>query len=701
MIPEAGHFALILALCVCLLLSVIPLAGTYLKVPLWQQSARPLAVVNAALLLLSFVALTHAFVTDDFSVVYTASHSNSLMPWYYKMTGVWGGHEGSLLLWVLMLSFWTAAVALLSRQLPLELKARVLSVLGMINVGFLLFILLTTNPFTRYLPNAPTDGADLNPLLQDFGMIVHPPMLYMGYVGFSVAFAFAIAALLGGRLDATWARWSRPWTTAAWGFLTFGIALGSWWAYYELGWGGWWFWDPVENASFMPWLTGTALMHSLAATEKRGVFKSWTVLLAIFTFSLCLLGTFLVRSGIVTSVHAFANDPERGRFVLMMLGVAVGGSLLLYALRAPVIKSRVHFTETSRESFLLANNIILVVASLTVLGGTLFPLAAEFFDYEVSVGAPYFNLMFAFLTPLLAIALGFGARSRWKTTSGARLMDKTLIHGLVSLAAAVIIPWLYGEFYFLAMVGVFIASWVVAATTSDILEKTSGRGRWHGWLRTSRSYKGMVFGHFGLAVLIMGAAVVSHYTVERNVRLAPGEAAVFGDFLVAFDKMDDVRGPNYLSDMATFDVFAAPEHPNELAGLSPAAVYAKLTAEERPPIFQLFPEKRRYVVSKSIMTEGGIDPGLFRDIYITLGEPLGSGGTEQAWAVRLQYKPLVRWLWLGAILMVVGGALAVSDRRYRLRIRQRERDPSLGEGDGTLQPSHSTENSAVVSQSGV
>ncbi|MAM86725.1 MAG: heme lyase NrfEFG subunit NrfE [unclassified Hahellaceae] len=672
MIPEAGHFALILALCVSALLSVVPIAGTYLRVPLWQQSARPLAVVNGALLLLSFAALTHAFLTDDFSVVYTASHSNSLMPWYFKFSAVWGGHEGSLLLWVLILSFWTAAVALLSRQLPLELKARVLSVLGMINVGFLLFILLTSNPFERYLPTSPTDGADLNPLLQDFGLIVHPPLLYMGYVGFSVAFAFAIAALLGGRLDATWARWSRPWTTVAWAFLTMGIALGSWWAYYELGWGGWWFWDPVENASFMPWLAGTALMHSLAATEKRGVFKSWTVLLAIFTFSLCLLGTFLVRSGILTSVHAFANDPERGRFVLMMLGVVIGGSLLLYALRAPVIRSRVHFTETSRESFLLANNIILFVASLTVLGGTLFPLAAEFYDYEVSVGAPYFNLMFAFLTPLLAIALGFGARSRWKTTSSARLLDKTAIHLAVSLAAAILIPWLYGEFYFLAMVGVFIAFWVTCATVSDVLEKArSKKGLWRGWQQTSRSYKGMVFGHFGFAVMIMGAAVVSHYTVERNVRLAPGEAAVFADYLVVFDDMNKLRGANYVSDAARFSVYDAPEDTTALAGLSPSAVREKLAANGEAPLFQLLPEKRRYVVSSSLMTEAGIDPGLSRDIYISLGEPLGSGELTQAWAVRLQYKPLVRWLWLGAIFMALGGGLAVSDRRYRIKIRQR------------------------------
>ncbi|GAA3950027.1 heme lyase CcmF/NrfE family subunit [Allohahella marinimesophila] len=692
MIPEAGHFALILALCVSVLLSLVPLAGTYLKVPLWQQSARPLAVVNGALLLLSFAALTHAFLTDDFSVVYAASHSNSLMPWYFKFSAVWGGHEGSLLLWVLILSFWTAAVALLSRQLPLELKARVLSVLGMINVGFLLFILLTSNPFERYLPNSPTDGADLNPLLQDFGLIVHPPLLYMGYVGFSVAFAFAIAALLGGRLDATWARWSRPWTTVAWAFLTLGIALGSWWAYYELGWGGWWFWDPVENASFMPWLAGTALMHSLAATEKRGVFKSWTVLLAIFTFSLCLLGTFLVRSGILTSVHAFANDPERGRFVLMMLGVVIGGSLLLYALRAPVIKSRVHFTETSRESFLLANNIILFVASLTVLGGTLFPLAAEFYDYEVSVGAPYFNLMFAFLTPLLAIALGFGARSRWKTTSSARLLDKTVIHAAISFVAAVIIPWLYGEFFFLAMVGVFIAAWVSCATVSDIREKTRNKGLWRGWQQTSRSYKGMIFGHIGLAVMIMGAAIVSHYTVERNVRLAPGEAAVFGDFLVTFDRMEKVRGPNYIGDAATFDVFPAPGETAALAGLSPAALKMKYVGEGAEPLFELKPEKRRYVVSSSLMTEAGINPGLFRDIYISLGEPLGSGEKEQAWAVRLQYKPLVRWLWLGAIFMALGGGLAVSDRRYRLKIRQRiDRSP----GEPAITPSSDVDASVL------
>ncbi len=646
MIAELGHYALILSFCLALLLSVVPLLGAWWQDEVWMRFSRPLALTQVVLVFASFVALTTCFLIDDFSVQYVAGHSNSLLPWYYKMSAVWGGHEGSLLLWALILAGWTAAVARFSRQLPLPMISRVLGVLGIVNIGFLSFILLTSNPFNRYLPNFPPDGVDLNPLLQDFGLIVHPPMLYMGYVGFSVAFAFAIAALLSGRLDATWARWSRPWTTVAWAFLTLGISLGSWWAYYELGWGGWWFWDPVENASLMPWLAGTALMHSLAVTEKRGVFKSWTVLLAIFTFSLSLLGTFLVRSGILTSVHAFASDPERGRYVLMLLLITIGGSLLIYALRAPVVMSRIGFSERSREIFLLLNNIILMVATLTVLGGTLFPLGAEYFGYEVSVGAPYFNLMFAFLVPLLVLIMGVGIYSQWKDTKPGVLVRKIPLLAVVSLPVSLLVPWLYGEMAFLAVVGVFIATWLTMATARDVIQKSSSKkGYIRGWLKTSRSFKGMVLGHLGLAVTIMGATIVSHYNVEKDVRMEPGTIVTVAGYQLELVKFDKYRGPNFLSERAEVRV-------RNSAGRE---------------VSTLFPEKRRYTVSGSVMTEAGIDPGLFRDVYVSMGELVA----DDAWAMRVQYKPLVRWLWLGSIFMGWGGLLAVADSRYRVRLRQR------------------------------
>jgi len=652
MIAEIGHFALILSFCFSLLLTVVPLLGAWWRDPLWMGVARPLAMGQLVMVLAAFVALTANFLLDDFSVQYVANHSNSLMPWYYKVSAVWGGHEGSLLLWVLILGGWTAAVAKFSKQLPLDMVARVLGVLGFVNVGFMLFILLTSNPFNRFLPNWPQDGSDLNPLLQDFGLIVHPPMLYMGYVGFSVAFAFAIAALLGGRLDAAWARWSRPWTTVAWSFMTAGIALGSWWAYYELGWGGWWFWDPVENASLMPWLAGTALMHSLAVTEKRGVFKSWTVLLAIFTFSLSLLGTFLVRSGILTSVHAFASDPERGQFVLMFLLITIGSSLALYALRAPVVKSRIGFTERSREIFLLLNNILFVVATLTVLGGTLFPLGAEYFGYEVSVGAPYFNLMFAFLVPVLVLIMGVGVYSNWKDTRPKVLFSRVPVMALVSLPVALVVPWLYGEVALLAVVGTYIASWLILATFLDVWKKSASKqSRWSGWLKTSRSFKGMVAGHLGIAITILGATITSHYSEEKDVRMEAGTVAEIAGFQFKLLGIEGVRGPNYVSDQA----------------------HVTITSSSGDIVTTLHPEKRRYLVSGDVMTEAGIDAGLFRDLYISMGEHLGDG----AWAMRVQYKPLVRWLWLGAVFMSVGGLLAVADPRYRVKLKQRRQQPEV------------------------
>ncbi len=647
MIAEIGHYALILGFCFALLLAVIPLAGAWIGDRVWMRLSRPLAGGQFVLVLGAFIALAMNFVMDDFSVRYVAGHSNSLLPWYYKVSAVWGGHEGSLLLWALILSGWTAAVAKFSKALPLEMVARVLGVMGLISIGFILFILMTSNPFLRFLPSSPQDGADLNPLLQDFGLIVHPPMLYMGYVGFSVAFAFAVAALLGGQLDAAWARWSRPWTTVAWSFLTIGIALGSWWAYYELGWGGWWFWDPVENASFMPWLAGTALMHSLAATEKRGVFKSWTVLLAIFAFSLSLLGTFLVRSGILTSVHAFAADPERGRFVLGLLAATIGGSLLLYALRAPVVKSRIGFSERSREIFLLLNNILLMVATLTVLGGTLFPLIAEAAGYEVSVGAPYFNLMFSFLVPVLVVIMGLGIYSHWKDTPAGTFLKKIPVLALLSLPVAAAVPLVMGKFEWRVAIGIFIATWLVTATFWDVWKKSQSRqGLLRGWLKTSRSFKGMVLGHLGLAVTIIGATLVSFYTVELDVRMAPGTVAEAGGFQFQMVSVGHRQGPNFIADRAEI----------------------RITDADGDLVGTLYPEKRRYVVTGNVMTEAGIEPGLFRDLYVSMGEPLDG----DAWAVRVQFKPFVRWLWLGGIFMAWGGMLAVADRRYRIRPKQVE-----------------------------
>lgn len=473
MVPELGHFALILALCLSIVLAILPLAGTYNGNVLWMKASRSLATGLFTFVAVAFVCLCYAFLHDDFSVQYVANNSNSLLPNQYKLSAVWGGHEGSLLLWVLILTAWTFAVSVYSRNLPIDMLARVLSVMGMISVGFLLFTVLTSNPFDRYLPNFPSEGSDLNPLLQDPGLIIHPPMLYMGYVGFSVAFAFAIAALLSGRLDSAWARWSRPWTNTAWAFLTIGIALGSWWAYYELGWGGWWFWDPVENASFMPWLVGTALIHSLAVTEKRGLFKSWTILLAIFAFSLSLLGTFMVRSGVLTSVHAFANDPERGVFILAFLALVIGGSLTLYALRAPVVKSVPGFNLFSREVFLLGNNILLVVVMATVLLGTLYPLIADALNWgKISVGPPYFNFFFVPLMALLCLLLGVGPLTNWKNTGFERLKRLLWWPLGVSLIVAGIFPLLYADEYeWTAAASVFVGSWVVLSSKSDLLHQ--------------------------------------------------------------------------------------------------------------------------------------------------------------------------------------------------------------------------------------
>ena len=648
MIPELGHLAMILALCLAVVQGTLPLVGAWRGDRVWMGLAQPAAWGQFSFLAFSFFCLTYAFMTDDFSVAYVAQNSNSALPWYYKFSAVWGAHEGSLLLWAFILAGWSFAVAIFSRQLPEDMLARVLGVMGLISIGFLLFLIVTSNPFERLLPQSPMDGRDLNPLLQDFGLVVHPPMLYMGYVGFSVAFAFAIAALLGGRLDAAWARWSRPWTLIAWAFLGTGIALGSWWAYYELGWGGWWFWDPVENASFMPWLVGTALIHSLAVTEKRGVFKSWTVLLAIAAFSLSLLGTFLVRSGVLTSVHAFATDPARGVFILVFLLLVVGGSLTLFALRAPVVKSQVGFGLWSRETLLLVNNLLLVVATAMILLGTLYPLLLDALSgAKLSVGPPYFNAMFLPLIGVLMLTLGVGVLVRWKDTPLQWLLGMLTPVLIVGAILGGLGSMVFGDFHWAVLAVCLLSAWVVIAGVRDVLDKTRHKGLLKGARSLTPSYWGMHLAHFGLVVCAMGVVLVSQQSDERDLRLAPGESLELGGYRFVFEGAQHFEGPNYTSDKGTIWVFDGDKR-----------------------IATLHPEKRLYTVQQMPMTEAGIDPGFTRDLYVALGEPLENG----AWAVRVHIKPFVRWIWLGSLLMALGGVLAASDRRYRVKVKTRVRE---------------------------
>lgn len=637
MIPEIGHFALILALAIAVLQVTFPLLGAFKnKEDTYFLLAKPLALSQFIFILVSFLCLTYAFVTNDFSVAYVANHSNSTLPIYYQIAAVWGAHEGSLLLWVLILSGWTIAVAYYAKEIPLRLLGLILSVLGIISIGFILFILFTSNPFERILPFPPLNGADLNPLLQDFGLTIHPPMLYMGYVGFSVAFAFAIAGLIQGNIDQNWARWARPWTLVAWAFLTLGIALGSWWAYYELGWGGWWFWDPVENASLMPWLVGTALIHSLAVSQARNLFKSWTVLLAIFAFSLSLLGTFLVRSGVLTSVHAFANDPERGLFILGFLVFIVGGALLLYAWRAPRIKGNAYFAGLSRESLLLLNNVILVVACATVLLGTVYPLILDAFNLgKISVGPPYFNKLFIPMALLLGFLMALAPISSWKKSASA----EGLIHRLnylfiFSLLAAIGLPYLItGGLNLKAIAGLFIGLWIVLATADDFLRKINYRISNLSYL--GRHYYSMCIAHTGLAITLIGVALTSQYSVEKDVRMSVGDSVNIGGYEFFFKDLNEVFGSNYAGARGTFIV--SKDH------------YLKV----------LHPEKRVFSVSKMPMSEVALDPGIFRDLYVALAEPLDN----TTWAVRIYYKPFVRWLWLGALLMMLGGLFAAKRPR--------------------------------------
>ncbi|WP_276208191.1 heme lyase CcmF/NrfE family subunit [Halomonas sp. NO4] len=642
MIPEIGHFALVIAMLMAAVQAVMPLAGASLRRPLWMAYARPMAAGQLLFVVIAYLCLTASYLLDDFTVANVANNSNSMLPWYYKLSAVWGNHEGSVLLWSLMLAGWSYMAARFSRDLPRDMVARVVGVLGLVGLGFLAFVLVTSNPFDRLLPNAPSDGADLNPLLQDIGLILHPPMLYMGYVGFSVVFAFAIAALLGGRLDAAWTRWARPWTNLAWAFLTVGIALGSWWAYYELGWGGWWFWDPVENASLLPWLTGTALMHSLAVTEKRGAFKSWTVLLAIFTFSLSLLGTFLVRSGVLTSVHAFANDPARGFFILVLLGITVGLSLLIFALRAPRVSHKTGFNWLSRDALLLINNILLVIMTITVLMGTVYPLLLDALDLgKISVGPPYFNALFVPLTVIMSIFMGLGPMSRWKRASGRELVKRLWLSGAAAMVIAAFMPFIIGgEWNAWVALGLVTALWIVLPLVRDLLDKMRrASSPVAGLKRISLAHWGMVLGHVGLAVTIVGVAVVSNFAIERNVRMAPGDSVSVAGYTFTMKDLTSRRGPNYIGDGAEFEVRRGDSRRS----------------------FTMNPEKRTYIARGMPMSQVALRPGLFRDLYLAMGEDLGDG----SWAMRVQYKPFVRWLWLGALLMAAGGVLAVADRRYR------------------------------------
>jgi len=650
MIPEIGHYALIVALLVALVQSIVPLAGAQRGDAAWMASARMTAAAQAALVLVAFGCLTHAFVTNDFSVSYVAQHSNSLLPLEYRVAAVWGGHEGSLLLWVAMLAAWTLGVATFSRQLPAPMVARVLSVMGMITVGFLVFLLFASNPFERLLPAA-ADGRDLNPLLQDPGMVLHPPMLYMGYVGFSVAFAFSIAALLGGSLDAAWARWSRPWTAAAWSSMTLGIALGSWWAYYELGWGGWWFWDPVENASFMPWLVGTALLHSLAVTEKRGAFKSWTVLLAIAAFSLSLLGTFLVRSGVLTSVHAFATDPKRGVFILVFLALVTGGSLALFAWRAPKLGAGARFDMVSRESLLLMNNAFLVAAAGAVLLGTLYPLFLDALKLgKISVGPPYFETVFPFLMMPAVVLVGWGPAARWGGDSAAAFAREVRWTALASLVVALAIPFALGRHSSWAIAGLWAACWLFMRIGQQLFARWkvhAAQGWWAALRAPARGYYAMHLAHLGLAVFIVGVTLVKGYESSTDVRMEPGDTVTVAGYQFRMENVGEVNGPNYVAARAT------------------------LTVTRGGDSFVLQPEKRLYRVQQMPMTEAAIRPTLMGDIYVSLGEAL----SETAWVVRAQVKPFVDWIWAGCVLMAFGGLLALSDRRYRVRARERSTLP--------------------------
>lgn len=650
MIPEIGHFALILCLALSIVQGVLPLVGAAKGNRALMAVARPAAAANAFFGTVAIGCLAYSFYLSDFTVLNVANNSNSLLPWYYKVAATWGSHEGSILFWTVTLGWWGAAVAFCARRLPAEMVARVTGVLGLVGMGFLLFMLLTSNPFLRLFP-APAEGADLNPLLQDPGMVFHPPLLYLGYVGFAVPFAFAIAALISGRLDAAWARWMRPWTTAAWVLLTLGIALGSYWAYYELGWGGWWFWDPVENSSFMPWLTGTALIHSLAVTEKRGCFRIWTVLLAILTFSLSLLGTFLVRSGVLTSVHAFATDPERGLFILAFLIIVIGLSFLLFAWRAPTVGLDGNFSLISRESMLLVNNVLLVVAMGAVLLGTLYPLFLDALNAgKISVGPPYFDAVFGPLMLPCVFLMGVGPLARWKDADPKALARELAWCLVAAIVAGAAIPLLMGEFGHWVFLGCTSAMFVFFAVIQTFRHQIRNQpgNVFARLMRQPRAFWGMQLAHIGVAVFIIGVALVKGYQSERDVRMYEGETVTVAGYTFTFNGVETVRGPNYTADRGDFT----------------------LSVNGRE-LQHLYPEKRKYYSSNSMpMTESAIRHSITGDVYVSLGTPTNDGG----WVVRAYYKPYVTWIWWGCIIMAAAGLWAASDRRYRRRKQKNEAD---------------------------
>ena len=644
MIPEIGHFSLILALCVALAMGSLSVVGGHQGRADWMALARPGAQTMWVLTMISFACLTYAFYTNDFSVSYVAEHSNSKLPDIYRIAAVWGGHEGSLLLWLLMLCSWMMAVSIFSRQLPDAMVSRVLGILGLVAVGFLLFMLVTSNPFLR-LSEIPADGRDLNPMLQDPGLVFHPPMLYMGYVGMAVPFAFSIAALLNGRLDAAWARWSRPWATAAWICLTIGIAMGSEWAYYVLGWGGWWFWDPVENASFLPWLVGTALIHSLAVTEKRGLFRNWTIVLAITAFSLSLLGTFLVRSGVLTSVHAFATDPKRGVFILMFLSVVVGGSLALFALRASKVRSGGSFSLVSRETFLLVNNVLLSTAAASVLLGTLYPLIVDALNLgKLSVGPPYFNAVFAPIMMPVLFFMVIGAFARWKLDSVAELTKRLRPVAILSVFLGCASPLLAGAWSALVALSMTLAFWIILGSMLQIYRQIKDTAHWKS---TPMSFWGMHLAHIGIAVCVVGITMVKGYETEKDVRMVIGDTVSVGGYTFRLLGMHQEPGPNYNSDVGDVEL-----------------------SQNGQILRTLHPEKRTYFSSTMPMTQAAIDTTLTRDVYVSMGERL-EGGDTPAWAMRVYHKPFVSWIWGGCLLMALGGALATLDRRYRKKLTVR------------------------------
>lgn len=647
MIPEIGNLALMLALCLACIQGIFPILGSFRNNSRWMAVARPVAAGQCLFISLAFVCLVTSFVNNDFSVSYVAAHSNSTLPVFFRVAASWGGHEGSLLLWTVMLALWTFAVALCSRQLPMETVARVLGVMGLISIGFLCFMLFTSNPFDRTLPGL-ANGRDLNPLLQDLGMIVHPPLLYMGYVGFSVAFSFAIAALMSGELDAAWARWSRPWTLVAWMFLTLGIFCGSFWAYYELGWGGWWFWDAVENASFMPWLVGTALIHSLAVTEKRGSFKNWTVLLAIIAFSLSLLGTFLVRSGILTSVHAFATDPRRGFFILIFLALVIGGSLGLYAWRAPKIGLGGRFSLFSRESMLLVNNVLLLVAAATILLGTLYPLFLDALDLgKISVGPPYFEAVFVPLMVPVLLLMAAGPFVPWKNASPKAVLLRLRWLALSTLAFAAVAT-LALKTSAMVVLGVTLSVWIVLATASHLVQRLihapAGTSLWRRMRNQPRSFWGMITAHTGIGIFVVGVTLVTGLESANDANMRIGDTTTLGAYHFTFTTLRKITGPNYIAAQGTFEV-----------------------KQGEIPITTVYPEKRLYTVQHMPMTEAAIDRGLTRDLYVSLGDATKEG----AWLVRVQHKPFVSWIWAGCLMIALGGLLAASDRRYRIGSRKR------------------------------